>query len=126
MAGLCPLSAQQEGNQITQYMFNTYAYNAGFAGMSNGINASLLHRQQWTGWGKGTEEKNIAPNSTVLLVDMPINAIKGGAGVELASYNAGYFRDIYVKLGYTYLLLTVFCLIGLGVRAQIEMSIIHI
>lgn len=120
LAGLCPLSAQQEGNQITQYMFNTYAYNAGFAGMSNGINASLLHRQQWTGWGKGSEEKHIAPNSTVLLVDMPINAIKGGAGVELASYNVGYFRDIYVKLGYTYHLQTGFGLIGLGVRAQIE------
>lgn len=120
LAGVCPLSAQQEGIQLTQYMFNTYAYNAGFAGMSNGINASLLHRQQWLGVGKGTEEKNITPNSTILLVDMPINAIKGGVGVELASYNAAYFRDIYVKLGYTYHLQTGFGLIGLGVRAQIE------
>lgn len=120
LVGVCPLSAQQRGNQITQYMFNTYAYNVGFAGMSNGINASLLHQQQWLGWGKGTDEKHIAPNSTILLVDMPINAIKGGVGVELDSYNAAYFRDIYVKLGYTYHLQTGFGLIGLGVRAQIE------
>lgn len=120
LVGVCPLSAQQEGNQITQYMLNTYAYNVGFAGMSNGINASLLHRQQWLGWGKGTEEEHISPNNTILLVDMPINAIKGGVGVELASYNAAYFRDIYVKFGYTYHLQTGFGLIGLGVRAQIE------
>ncbi len=114
------LSAQQEGNQITQYMFNTYSYNAGFAGMSNGINASVLHRQQWLGWGKGTEEEHIAPNSTILLVDMPIKAVKGGVGVEIASFNAAYYRDVFVKLGYTYHLQTSFGLIGMGVRAQLE------
>ena len=48
-----PLSAQQEGNQITHFMYNTYSYNPGFAGFSNGICATALHRQQWIGIGKG-------------------------------------------------------------------------
>ncbi len=115
-----PVFAQQEGNQLTQFMFNTYSYNAGYAGMSNGIGLSAIHRQQWTGLGKGTQEKNVAPNSTFLLADMPLKILKGGIGLEVASFNAAYFRDMIVKIGYTYHLQTSFGLIGMGVRAQLE------
>lgn len=114
------LLAQQEGNQLTQFMLNTYSYNAGFAGLSNGICVSALHRQQWTGIGKGADEKGIAPNSTILLADMPLKVLKGGIGLEVASFNAAYFRDIHVKIGYTYHLQTSFGTIGMGVRAQLE------
>ncbi len=123
MAYVCagvPALAQQEGNQLTQFMFNTYSYNAGFAGMSNGIGVSALHRQQWLGWGKGTDEKGIAPNSTFLLADMPLKILKGGIGLEVASFNAAYFRDMVIKVGYAYHLQTSFGLIGMGVRAQLE------
>lgn len=112
--------AQLEGNQLTQFMLNTYSYNAGYAGLSNGICVSALHRQQWLGWGKGTDEKGIAPNSTILLADMPLKVLKGGIGLEVASFNAAWFRDIHVKIGYAYHLQTSFGTIGMGVRAQLE------
>ncbi len=115
-----PALGQQEGNQLTQFMLNTYSYNAGFAGMSNGIGVSALHRQQWLGMGKGTDQKSVAPNSTFLLADMPLKILKGGIGLEVASFNAAYFRDMIVKVGYAYHLQTSFGLIGLGVRAQLE------
>lgn len=114
------LFAQQEGNQLTQFMRATYSYNAGYAGLSNGICLTALHRQQWTGWGRGSNEKKIAPNSTFLLADMPLKILKGGVGLEFASFNAALFRDIVVKLGYSYHLQTSFGTIGMGVRAQLE------
>lgn len=135
-----PLSAQQEGNQITHFMYNTYSYNPGFAGFSNGICATALHRQQWIGIGKGlgsstqgeegiTSEstttssgsnKITAPNSTIVMAHMPIRAIKGGIGLEIASFNGSLFRDTHIKLGYSYHLQTSFGLIGMGVRAQLR------
>lgn len=105
---------------MTQFMFNKASYNAGYMGLSNGIAASLLHRQQWLGWGKGTDEKAIAPNSTILLADMPIRAIKGGVGIEVASFNAALFRDVLVKIGYAYHLQTSFGVIGMGIRGHLE------
>lgn len=115
------LFAQQEGNQLTQFMHTTYSYNAGYAGLSNGISLSLLHRQQWLGMGRGGGNgKKIAPNSTLLLADMPLKVLKGGIGLEVASFNTAYFRDIVVKLGYAYHLQTSFGTIGMGVRAQLE------
>ncbi len=122
LLGLNPVSAQQEGNQITQFMYNTYSYNPGFAGMSNGICVSALHRQQWLGIGKGLGENvNItAPNSTLIMAHMPIRAIKGGIGLEVASINASLFRQTYVKLGYAYHLQTSFGVIGMGIRAQVQ------
>lgn len=114
------LFAQQEGNQLTQFMLNTYSYNAGYAGLSNGLCVSALHRQQWLGWGRGSGEKKVAPNSTILLADMPLKILKGGVGLEVASFNAAYFRDMHVKIGYAYHLQTSFGTIGMGVRAQLE------
>lgn len=114
--------AQQEGNQMTQFMHNTYSYNPGFAGLSNGICTSVLHRQQWIGIGKGLDEsvKITAPNSTIIMAHMPIRAIKGGIGVEIASFNASLFRQTYVKAGYAYHLQTSFGVIGMGIRAQLQ------
>lgn len=115
------LFAQQEGNQLTQFMRTTYSYNAGYAGLSNGICLTALHRQQWLGIGRGGGNgKNVAPNSTFLLADMPLKILKGGVGLEFASFNAAQFRDIVVKLGYSYHLQTSFGTIGMGVRAQLE------
>ncbi len=114
------LFAQQEGNQLTQFMRTTYSYNAGYAGLSNGICLTALYRQQWGGLGLGGGGKKIAPNSTFLLADMPLKILKGGVGLEVASFNSAQFRDIVVKLGYSYHLQTSFGTIGMGVRAQLE------
>lgn len=111
---------QQEGLPTTQYMLTTLSYNPGFAGLSNGICASLLHRQQWLGFStmeEGGDKKNKAPNTTFLLIDAPIKAIKGGISLELASENYGDFNDVVIKLGYAYHLNTSFGKIGLGVNA---------
>lgn len=121
--GICAggsLFAQQEGNQLTQFMLATYSYNAGFAGLSNGACVTALHRQQWVGIGTSNNEKGVAPNSTFLLADMPLRVLHGGVGLEVASFEAAYFRDVVAKLGYAYHLQTSFGTIGWGVRAQME------
>ncbi|MEG1499149.1 MAG: PorP/SprF family type IX secretion system membrane protein [Bacteroidales bacterium] len=109
--------AQESGLPVTQYMLNTLSYNPGFAGLSNGICLSLLHRQQWLGLGKAADGSHLSPNSTLLLIDAPIKAIKGGLGLEIASNNIAYFRDITIKVGYAYHLQTSIGKIGLGVQA---------
>ncbi|MEZ4955667.1 MAG: type IX secretion system membrane protein PorP/SprF [Saprospiraceae bacterium] len=46
--------AQQEP-QFTKYMFNTLAYNPGYAGSRGYMSIVALHRDQWLGWGNGAE-----------------------------------------------------------------------
>lgn len=43
------VKAQQEA-QFTHYMFNQLLYNSGYAGSRQGICASLLYRNQWSGF----------------------------------------------------------------------------
>ena len=41
----------QHSNQYSQYMFNELAINPAFAGSNGALSATLLHRNQWTGFG---------------------------------------------------------------------------
>lgn len=108
----------QQTKQFTQYMLNTLSYNPGFAGLSNGICASLSYRYQWGTITDvmGEEKTKVNPWSAMLLVDAPIKVLKGGVSLELLSDNLGYDRSIAVKVGYTYHLQTSFGKIGIGLQ----------
>ena len=115
--GSVGLKAQQNV-QITQYMLNTLSYNPGFAGLSNGLCASALYRQQWGNIydGSGENKTRVSPWDVLVLVDAPVKVLKGALSMEILSDNIGYFSDITVKLGYAYHLQTSFGKIGLGVQ----------
>lgn len=108
----------QQNVQFTQYMLNTLAYNPGFAGLSNGLCASALYRQQWGNIydGAGEDKTRVSPWDVMVLVDAPVKVLKGALSMELLSDNIGYFNDITLKLGYAYHLQTSFGKIGLGVQ----------
>lgn len=81
---------------------NSYSYvNAGFAGMSEGINLLGLYRQQWAGF-VDNEGNEVAPQTFLLTGDMPIRAIRGGIGLSVMQDKIGFENNINVGLGYSY------------------------
>lgn len=63
----------QQNVQFTQYMLNTLSYNPGFAGLSNGLCASALYRQQWGNIydGTGEDKTRVSPWNILVLADAP-------------------------------------------------------
>lgn len=108
----------QQNVQFTQYMLNTLSYNPGFAGLSNGLCASVLYRQQWGNIydGTGEDKTRVSPWNILVLADAPVKVLKGALSMEIMSDNIGYFSDITFKFGYAYHLQTSFGKIGLGVQ----------
>ena len=42
----------QQDYQITHYMFDNLSFNPGYAGMNKNINATMIARQQWSGFSE--------------------------------------------------------------------------
>jgi type IX secretion system PorP/SprF family membrane protein len=114
--------SQQEPT-LSQYMLSTYNYNAGYAGLSNALNATLFYRQQWIGM-KGAvsaetgKKSNLSPYNAHVIAEMPIRFLHGGIGLEVSSTTAAQFSDVFIKVGYAYHLQTSFGVIGMGVQAR--------
>ncbi|MBA4321377.1 MAG: hypothetical protein C0408_01030 [Odoribacter sp.] len=89
----------QQDPLSSQYMFNTFAYNPGVAGVSGMICATALTRQQWVGF-KG------APSTTSFSVNAPFNlfGINSGVGLIVKSDNIGFDKDISLSGSYSYLM----------------------
>lgn len=85
----------QQDPQLSQNMFNRLAVNPGYAGMSDAICGTAIGRSQWLGF-EGS------PRTFILSADMPIKAIKGGAGLTITSDAIGVESNIYAKLAYSY------------------------
>jgi len=92
------LYAQQDPT-FSQYMFNTLAYNPGYAGSNNMFCATFLSRQQWVGF-KG------APSTNVFNLSAPVSPfhIKSGIGFNIENDNIGFERDYSVSGIYSYLM----------------------
>jgi len=86
----------QQDPQFSQNMFNRLYVNPAYAGSSDGICATLLYRNQWTGFDG-------APKTGVLGVDAPINALHGGLGLSvMAADEIGFENTLLVKLAYAF------------------------
>jgi hypothetical protein len=69
---------------------NSYAYaNAGFAGMSEGINLLGLYRQQWAGF-VDMDGNEVAPQTFLLTGDMPFRALHGGVAFSVMQDKLGF------------------------------------
>ena len=98
---------------------NSYAYaNAGFAGMSEGINLLGIYRQQWAGF-VDSDGNDIAPQTFLLTGDMPIRALHGGVEFSVMQDKLGFENNINVGLGYSFHLDLGGSTLGIGVAATL-------
>ena len=81
---------------------NSYAYaNAGFAGMSEGVNVLGLYRMQWAGF-TDMDGNEIAPTTFLLTGDMPFRSLHGGLEFSIMQDKLGFENNVTVGLGYSY------------------------
>ncbi len=88
----------QQDPVLSQYMFNTQAFNPGYSGMTGMITATALNRQQWVGFPG-------APTTTLFNVSSPFSlfGLRSGAGLMVEADKYGFSNDIDISLSYAYL-----------------------
>ena len=98
IAGMVPLTVMaQTDPQITHYMFTTASHNPAFIAKEDYLNATLLYRNQWTGFeGDGN------PSTQLLNIHAPLLAIPGGMGLTVINDMYGVERSTYFNLGYSW------------------------
>lgn len=112
-------SAKAQQVPIFTNYTNSYSYmNAGFAGLSEGVNVLGLYRQQWAGFVDG-EGNQVAPQTFLLTGDMPIRAIRGGIGLSVMQDKIGFENNINVGIGYSYHLDLGGSTLGIGVAGTL-------
>lgn len=88
------LFAQQDP-QFTQFMYDRLSVNPGFAGSKDALCATLLGRQQWSGF-EGQ------PNTGLLNLSAPIKSINSGVGLTVFSDELGPQSTLGARLSYAY------------------------
>lgn len=98
---------------------NSYAYaNAGFAGMSEGINVLGLYRMQWAGF-VDNDGNEIAPTTFLLSGDMPFRKLHGGMEFSIMQDKLGFENNVNVGLGYSYHMDLGSSTLGIGVAGTV-------
>lgn len=92
--------AQQEP-QFTQNMFNLSSVNPGHFGMIDGICVTGIMREQWLGF-KDENGNKVAPETFVISATTPLRFLHGGVGLSIVQDKYGFFKDMTVKIGYSY------------------------
>ena len=80
------LAMGQNLPQFTQYTFNQFYFNPGAAGMYNRTMVQSTVRSQYTGY-QADQSSGGGILSTAFSADMPLQFLKGGAGIYFASQN---------------------------------------
>ncbi|MFT3795945.1 type IX secretion system membrane protein PorP/SprF [Flavobacterium sp.] len=89
-------TAQQQPG-YTQYMYNTMTVNPGYAGSAGVLEATLLHRSQWTGIDG-------APQTQALTIDSPLSNEKIGLGLSVINDKLGPSNELYLEANASYTL----------------------
>ena len=88
-------SAQQDP-QFSQNMFTKLAVNPGVSGANDAICATLLYRNQWTGFGG-------EPKTMLFTADMPLDVLHGGVGLAVfAADQLGAEKNFSARASYAY------------------------
>lgn len=106
------LHAQQEP-LFSQYMFQKFYINPGYAGTKDAICAMGLYRQQWVGF-KDAEGNDVAPETYTVNIDAPLKVLRGGVGISVTNDKLGFEQGINLRIGYSYHLETATGTLGLG------------
>jgi type IX secretion system PorP/SprF family membrane protein len=95
------VSIGQQEPQFTLNQFNHLTVNPGFAGLREAICVTGIVRQQWIGMND-EDGTHVAPETFVINADAPIRLLHGGISAVVMQDKIGYFKDVYVKVGYSY------------------------
>ena len=116
---LTAINAEAQQAPIFTNYSNSYAYaNAGYAGMSEGINVLGLYRMQWAGF-TDMDGNEIAPTTFLLTGDMPFRALHGGLGFSVVQDKLGFENNVNVGLGYSFHLDLGGSTLGIGVAGTL-------
>lgn len=89
----------QQDPQFSQQMFTRLSTNAGFAGASEYLCATVMNRQQWVGFDG-------APKTTLVTIDAPIKLMGGdhtiGVGATIIADKLGFENTFSGKLAAAY------------------------
>ena len=92
----------QQAPIFTNYS-NSYAVvNPGYFGLSEGVNAMGIYRNQWTGFKDDVTGEVVSPVTFLVSADMPIKILGGGIGFSLMKDQLGFENNIAMNLGYSY------------------------
>jgi len=94
-------SAGQQEPQITMNRFNSMAVNPGYAGLRDAICVTGFIREQWMGI-EDADGNKVSPQTFIISGDSPVKLLHGGVSATIMQDKIGYFKDVYVKLGYSY------------------------
>ncbi len=104
----------QQDPQFAQNADNLLFTNPAFAGMTEGICASAINRQQWVGF-EG------APVTTLAGIHSGIKlfGIKGGIGLSIVDDRYEFQKDFHAKIAYSYHKRLGAGMLGVGIEAGI-------
>lgn len=85
----------QQDPYYTQYMFNRLSLNPAYAGSQEGMEATLLHHQQWVGY-----PENAGPSTQVLGINAPFG--RHGLGVNFVNDKLGFEKSVNLMLSYNF------------------------
>lgn len=88
------LNAQQE-QHYTQFMYNKLYINPAYAGAREVPSITAIYRNQWAGFDG-------APKSFLGSFNSPFLSKRVGVGVTLNQRQAGFTRDFFASLAYSY------------------------
>lgn len=83
--------------QVSQYWRVKPSFNPSFAGETDTLQASVLHRQQWVGIDN-------APKTFIISADMPLRFLgrKHGVGINVITESIGLYKNTTVGAQYVY------------------------
>ena len=87
---------------FTNYSDSYAVINPGFYGLSEGVNAMGIYRNQWTGFKDDVTGEVVSPITFLASADLPVKALRGGLGLSLMKDKLGFEDNISVNLGYSY------------------------
>ena len=109
--GLQNVNSQQD-YQFTHYMFDNLSFNPGYAGLTQSICATMLFRQQWSGF-------NGSPTTGLINVHAPVQLLRGGIGLTYLNDQLGFEKNNIARLSYSYHQAIGVGTLGIGVSAGI-------
>ena len=109
--GLQNVNSQQD-YQFTHYMFDNLSFNPGYAGITKSICATMLFRQQWSGF-------NGSPTTGLINVHAPVQFLRGGIGLTYLNDQLGFEKNNIARLSYSYHQAIGVGELGIGVSAGI-------
>ena len=96
------LARAQQVPIFTNYSDSYAVINPGFYGMSEGVNAMGIYRNQWSGFKDNVTGTTVSPVTFLASADLPIKILNGGVGLSLMKDQLGFENNVGLNLGYSY------------------------